>query len=127
MQIQGLDHFGIDVQDLGQAEAFYCGVLGLQFAQRLGDQILLRCGNQMLALFERPELPPRDPSSIRNPLGKSHHAFLVSENDFADAQRRFSELAIPCHTPIHWGDHDCLYFLDPDGNLLELVTPPRSR
>jgi 1,4-alpha-glucan branching enzyme len=20
-----------------------------------------------------------------------------------------------------WGDHDCVYFLDPDGNLLELV------
>jgi extradiol dioxygenase family protein len=23
--------------------------------------------------------------------------------------------------PIDWGDHECLYFLDPDGNLLELV------
>jgi hypothetical protein len=24
--------------------------------------------------------------------------------------------------PIDWGDHDCLYFLDVDGNLLEVVT-----
>jgi catechol 2,3-dioxygenase-like lactoylglutathione lyase family enzyme len=24
--------------------------------------------------------------------------------------------------PIDWGDHDCLYFLDPDGNLLEVVS-----
>jgi catechol 2,3-dioxygenase-like lactoylglutathione lyase family enzyme len=28
---------------------------------------------------------------------------------------------IPYHAPIDWGDHHCLYFLDPDGNLLELV------
>ena len=125
MHIQGLDHFGIDVRNLAKAEDFYCGVLGLQLDRRLGDQILMRCGNQMLALFERPDLPPPDPVTIRNPLGKSHHAFLVSEADFAEAQRRFAERAVPCHTPIHWGDHECLYFLDPDGNLLELVTPPR--
>jgi hypothetical protein len=23
---------------------------------------------------------------------------------------------------IDWGDHDCLYFLDLDGNLLEIVS-----
>ena len=25
-------------------------------------------------------------------------------------------------TPIDWGDHDCMYFLDLDGNLLEIVS-----
>jgi extradiol dioxygenase family protein len=28
---------------------------------------------------------------------------------------------VPFHAAIDWGDHECLYFLDPDGNLLELV------
>ena len=41
--------------------------------------------------------------------------------DLAAAQKLFGERAIPHHAPIDWGDHECLYFLDPDGNLLELV------
>ena len=58
---------------------------------------------------------------IKNPLGKSHHAFEVSWDDYEAAQRVFSERGIPHHAPIDWGDHECLYFLDPDGNLLELI------
>jgi len=33
----------------------------------------------------------------------------------------FAKRGVPHHAPIDWGDHDCLYFVDPDGNLLELV------
>ena len=60
MRLKRLDHFGVDVADLG--------------------------------------------------LGKSHHAFEVGWDDLKAAETLFD-----------WGDHDCLYFLDPDGNLLELV------
>jgi catechol-2,3-dioxygenase len=24
--------------------------------------------------------------------------------------------------PIDWGDHDCFYLTDPDGNLIELMS-----
>jgi catechol-2,3-dioxygenase len=58
---------------------------------------------------------------IDNPLGKGHHAFQVSMADLRAAQETFREQNIPSYGPIDWGDHDCLYFLDPDGNLLEIV------
>jgi catechol 2,3-dioxygenase-like lactoylglutathione lyase family enzyme len=122
MQLLELDHFGLDVSDLDRAQRFYSEVLGLEVARRFGGhQVLLRCGGQMLALFARHDLPPRVTDRIENPLGKGHHAFKVSCPDFLAARQLFKERGVPTHGPIDWGDHDCLYFLDPDGNLLEIV------
>ena len=122
MRCLELDHFGVDVSDLDRAERFYTEVLGLEVAQRFGQhQVLLRCGGQMLALFARRDLPPRVTDRIDNPLGKGHHAFKVSYEDLQAAQTLFRERGAPTYGPIDWGDHDCLYFLDPDGNLLEIV------
>ncbi|MBI3077075.1 MAG: VOC family protein [Deltaproteobacteria bacterium] len=122
IRLRHLDHFGLHVRDLARAERFYTEVLGMTVQARFGDQVLLRVNDTVLALFEKPELPPPDPAIIQNPLGKGHHAFQVSAEDFEVARRRFREVGIPTHDPIDWGDHDCLYFLDPDGNLLELIS-----
>jgi len=123
MPILELDHFGLDVSDLDRAERFYTEVLGLPVVQRFGrHQILLRCGAQMLALFEREDLPSRQVDRIDNPLGTGHHAFKILPDDFQAMQKLFTVQSIPTYGPIDWGDHDCLYFLDPDGNLLEIVT-----
>ena len=121
MRLERLDHFGVDVADLARAEQFYVDVLGMTVELRLPDQVLLRYGDGACALFLKPDRPPPDPDDVRRPLGKSHHAFRVSHAELTAAQRLFSERGIPHHAPIDWGDHDCLYFLDPDGNLLELV------
>jgi extradiol dioxygenase family protein len=45
----------------------------------------------------------------------------VPWDDLERARDLFVDRGIPYHAPIDWGDHHCLYFLDPDGNLLELV------
>ena len=124
MKLQRLDHFGIEVSDLARAERFYIEVLGLAVVGRFGDQILMDCGGQNLALFEvaRPPLMPAERAQvIGHPLGRGHHAFRVSREDFLSAPRRLGEAGVETAAPIDWGDHDCLYFLDPDGNLLELI------
>ncbi|MBI4562713.1 MAG: VOC family protein [Candidatus Rokubacteria bacterium] len=123
-----LDHFGVDVADLERAERFYTDLLGMSVERRLPDQVLLRYGDGNLALFFKPGRGPGGRELIENPLGKSHHAFEVSWQDLEAARRLFAERRVPHHAPINWGDHDCLYFLDPDGNLLELVgyRPPGS-
>jgi catechol-2,3-dioxygenase len=122
MRCLELDHFGVDVSDLDRAERFYVEVLGFTVAQRLGrHQVVLRCGSQMLALFARMDLPPKVTDHIDTPLGKGHHAFTVSIEDFQAARTLFLERGVPTSGPVDWGDHDCLYFLDPDGNLLEIV------
>ena len=121
MRVRRLDHFGVDVADLARAEAFYTDVLGMTVRMRLDDQVLLSYGQGSCALFLKADRQPGDVDQIKNPLGKSHHAFEVSWADYASAQGIFRERDIPHHAPIDWGDHECLYFLDPDGNLLELV------
>ena len=125
MKLERLDHFGIEVAELARAESFYTNVLGLSVVARLGDQVLLDCGGQNLALFEVPR-PPLDPASrqsiISHPLGRGHHAFKVSRDDFNGARERLAKAGVESAAPIDWGDHDCIYFLDPDGNLLEMVS-----
>ena len=51
MKLERLDHFGLEVGDLARAEKFYTQVLGLGVVTHLGDQVLLDCGGQNLALF----------------------------------------------------------------------------
>ena len=121
LTLKRLDHFGVDVRDLDRAERFYTGVLGMTVELALPDQRLLRYGDGNCALFLKPDRAAPDPATIANPLGKSHHAFLVDWEQLDAARRLFTEAGVPHHAPIDWGDHHCLYFLDPDGNLLELV------
>jgi len=122
IRLMDLDHFGIEVSDLGRARRFYCDLLGLDFVQDLGkDGLLLRCDGRNIALHLNRNLSPPSRAIIDDPLGRAHHAFKVSGEDFKRAMEGFARDGIPCHGPVDWGDHDCLYFLDPDGNLLELV------
>jgi len=121
ISLRRIDHFGVDVADLDRAERFYTEVLGMAVDMRLPDQRLLRYGDGNCALFLCPDRPPLDPELIAKPLGKSHHAFEVAWPDLERAIAEFAARGVPHHAPIDWGDHQCLYFLDPDGNLLELV------
>jgi len=125
MKLERLDHFGIEVADLRRAERFYSEVLGLSVVTHLGDQMLLDCGGQNLALIHvawAPLEPVERQARISQPLGRGHHAFRVSRADFAVAPQRLAAAGVECADPINWGDHDCLYFLDLDGNLLEMVS-----
>ena len=121
LRARRLDHYGVDVADLERAERFYADVLGMTVRMRLADQVLLGYGDGSVALFLKPDRAPGGLEQVEHPLGKSHHAFEVSWDDFQAARRLFADRGIPHHAPIDWGDHDCLYFLDPHGNLLELV------
>jgi catechol-2,3-dioxygenase len=122
IRLEELDHFGIEVSDLARARRFYCDLLGLTFQRELGaDGLLLRCGDRSFALHLNPQRRGAPASVLDNPLGRAHHAFRVSTDDFERARAGFTHRGIPTHGPIDWGDHDCLYFLDPDGNLLELI------
>ncbi|HLW69213.1 MAG TPA: VOC family protein, partial [Candidatus Binataceae bacterium] len=85
MKLERLDHFGLEVGDLARAEEFYTRVLGLTVVARFGDQVLLQCGEQNLALFgvaRQPLTPAQRRARIAHPLGRGHHAFRVSRADF---------------------------------------------
>ena len=124
LKLERLDHFAVYVSDLPAAERFYTGVLGLRLVDHLGDMTLVECGGLNIGLIRRPELAPGDPGIIDEPLARAHHAFLVPREKFSAARTALETAGVPTHGPVDWGDHECFYFLDPDCNLLEIVTPP---
>ena len=107
------------VDDLGAAGALHLLLARSPHAHarvRSVDTTAARRAPGVVAVFTAADL-----EHVKNPLGKSHHAFEVGWEDLKSAEALFSARGVPNHAPIDWGDHDCLYFLDPDGNLLELV------
>ncbi len=127
IRLTRLDHVAVYVSDLARAERFYTELLGMRFVDRLGDMTLVECGGTNVGLIKRPELVPGDPSIIRNPLARAHHAFLVDQAGFSEAHSALKAAGTRTHGPVDWGDHECFYFLDPDCNLLEIVTPAGSK
>jgi catechol 2,3-dioxygenase-like lactoylglutathione lyase family enzyme len=124
VRIQKLDHFAIYVTDLSRAENFYSELLGMEVHARIGaEQILLKCGDTLLALFAKPDLKtPVEPGAHLNPLGRAHFAVNVGAEDWKTARADFEKAGIPMSDAINWGDHDCFYITDPDGNLIELMS-----
>lgn len=130
--LAGVDHVGIEVNNMERAEAFYTQVLGMTVVMRLPDQVLLRCGGQNVALFlnaERRDLTAEAKEAlISRPLGKAHLCFRASWETYLKFKEIFKTNDVPFHDAMNWGDHECYYFIDPDGNLLEIAgyKPPKS-
>ena len=124
IKILTLDHFAIYVTDLSRAEAFYSKFLGMEVHNRIGDeQVLMKCGDTLLVLFAKLDLKtPVEPGASDNPFGRVHFAVNISPEDWDSAHKEFEEVGIPMSRPINWGDHDCFYITDPDGNLIELMS-----
>ena len=124
VRIQKLDHFAVYVTDLARSERFYSERLGMGVHARLGSkQVLMRCGDTLLALFLKPNLEtPVEPGATADPLGRVHFALNVSAEDWQAGRAKFKTAGIPVSEPLNWGDHDCFYVSDPDGKLIELMS-----
>ncbi len=126
--ITGLFETHINVVDLERSAAFYCDRLGLQVgfrdeARRIVFLWLGRPGEAMLGLWEKPleQVQPQ------------HFAFRASADDIEHRavawlrQREltgFNFLADGTERPMvfAWMPALAIYFLDPDGHTLELIS-----
>lgn len=124
LKIQKLDHFAIYVTDLSRSANFYSKYLGMEVHKRIGaEQVLMKCGDILLALFAKHYLKtPVEPGATDDPFGRVHFAVNISAEDWKTAHKEFEEAGIPMSRLINWGDHDCFYITDPDGNLIELMS-----
>ncbi len=122
-------HTGIPVNDLERAKDFYMNVLGLKESNDYdygpNSPVRLYCGQeaapgQQVVLFKRPAPIERDAVAED---GYTHHAFVVTPEEFDLAMEKFQEMGIFRRGPITWPGttHRTLYFHDPDGNNLELA------
>jgi catechol 2,3-dioxygenase-like lactoylglutathione lyase family enzyme len=130
---QLFQHVGIPVTDLEKSKEFYTEILGLNVTKVSGGKnapVRLHvgpnpdCGQQVVLFKRQTPVIPHPPEDE----GHSHHAFVVSVEEFDLAMEKFKELGCFHRGPIGWptSTHRTLYFFDPDGNYLQLSDSPED-
>ncbi len=121
--LSGVLETSLYVADLDRAEQFYAAVLGLA---RIHQDERLRgmsvAGRQVLLLFRQgASLERKTPHDGHGPV---HLAFAIAADQWDAWVERLATAGVPIEDEIHWDRGGrSLYFRDPDGHLLELVTP----
>lgn len=117
-----IGHVHLKVADIDRALDFYCGVLGFELQQRMGDQAaFVSAGGYHhhigLNTWEsRGGSPPP-----RGHTGLFHVAIRYPDRKtLADALRRLVEAEIPLDGASDHGVSEALYLRDPDENGIEL-------
>ncbi|MGP0069572.1 MAG: VOC family protein [Isosphaeraceae bacterium] len=117
---------GIYADDLDQAEWFYGDVLGLTVrGKEVGRHVFFQVGDRSMLLVFRAEATLRgEHLPAHGARGPGHFAMGVTADDL-DAWRerlRAHHVAIEHEEAWERGGHS-LYFRDPAGNSVELMTP----
>ncbi len=121
---------GLYVQDLDRSRAFYCDQLGLPVLLDASPRLLaLDAGpGSVLLLFQRGSTGPAEIPAGRIPghgaEGVQHFAFGIDEADLQAWEKRLSESGIEIEGHAEWSPAGkSIYFRDPDGHSVELLTP----
>lgn len=124
--IQDLVEIGIYADDLHRAERFYADVLGLEVrVKEEGRHVFFRVGDRTMLLVFRPEATLKgDILPAHGARGPGHFALGIAAEDLDAWRRRLAEHGVAIEHEETWplGGHS-LYFRDPAGNSVELITP----
>ncbi|PSJ39447.1 VOC family protein [Allosphingosinicella deserti] len=117
-----LNHILVHAHDAKQTARFLTETLGLDAQRQLGHFTIVQVGETSLDLIETEE-----------PITPRHFAFLVSEPEFDEILSRIRSCEIPFwadpfhrdpQSINHWDDGRGVYFDDPNGHVLEVITRP---
>jgi catechol 2,3-dioxygenase-like lactoylglutathione lyase family enzyme len=128
--LTGILETALYVDDVERAVAFYRRVFGFDvlFHNDRGAALAV-AGSQVLLLFrkrgtlepivtERGTIPPHDGE------GNLHMAFAVPADALAGWERRLADEGVAVLARYRWErGGQSVYFHDPDGHVVELVTP----
>lgn len=118
-----LNHTIVSARDRKASALFLSGILGLEPPLLFGPFAVVTVGDDLTLDF-------MDASDDIRP---QHYAFLVSETEFDQIFARIEEHRLPYWADPgrkkrdqinHWDDGRGVYFNDPDGHLLEIITRP---
>jgi catechol 2,3-dioxygenase-like lactoylglutathione lyase family enzyme len=118
-----LNHTIVAAHDHEQSALFLSSILGLESPVILGPFALVTVGDELTLDFMKAE----------EHITSQHYAFLVSESEFDHIfsrikQRGLGYWADPYQRQRdqinHWDDGRGVYFEDPNGHLLEILTRP---
>jgi catechol 2,3-dioxygenase len=117
-----LGHVHLKVADIDRSLEFYCGVLGFELQQRIGDEAaFVSAGGYHhhigLNTWQSKGGSPPPPGTT----GLFHVAIRYpTRRALADAVRRLAEAGVPIGGASDHGVSEAIYLSDPDGNGLEL-------
>lgn len=118
-----LNHHIVAASDKEVASRFFAEVLGLPTPVRFGPFALVKVSEDTTLDFI-------DADGEVAPL---HYAFLVSEEEFDEIFSRIRDRQLPYWSDPyrrdsgainHWDDGRGVYFPDPNGHLIEIITRP---
>ncbi len=127
LKTHGVLHFSLPVSDLDRSRRFYEGILGMRVVEQSPRMVFLQTGEDFLILAKGTEALKYD-SEKSTPV---HHAFKVKPEDFewsiAELRRNGVEVfnIEERNQGVFWGPQ--AYFLDPDGNKLEIYAGPGAK
>jgi catechol 2,3-dioxygenase len=117
-----IGHVHLKVADIERSLAFYTGVLGFEFQQRMGDEAaFVSAGGYHhhigLNTWQSKGASPAPPGHT----GLFHVAIRYPDRaTLADALRRLVEAGVPLSGASDHGVSEAIYLADPDGNGIEL-------
>jgi catechol 2,3-dioxygenase-like lactoylglutathione lyase family enzyme len=116
LKVTGIDHVVIYTSDLPRAKRFYTGLLGMTVAHESSWQSFLHCGSQQVALFQIRDGQDFAPGSEVN-----HMALRLASGEYEEVKATLERAGV--QVSGRPGDPHCLYFADPDGHRLQVLTP----
>ena len=130
MQVSGILETALSVEDLAASAAFYKRLFGFDTLLDTERLVALNVvGRNVLLLFRKgaTDEPAAVPGGIIPPhgaSGRSHLAFSVPDGDVGPWEARLKAEGVAVESVVTWpGGARSVYFRDPDGHLVELISP----
>jgi catechol 2,3-dioxygenase-like lactoylglutathione lyase family enzyme len=126
MNVQAVIETAIYVDDLDQTEIFYRDVLGLPVqGKEPGRHVFFRVGaSSVLLAFLAEATLKGDQLPAHGAKGPGHFALGIDAGDLDAWKQRLRDKGVGIEKEIEWPrGGKSVYFRDPAGNSVELVTP----
>ena len=114
IQVNGINHIVLHVQDVARARQFYTNLLGLSVYRENATQVFMHCGSQGVALFAK-----RDDAPLTTGNDMNHLALDIATGTYDEIKAELEKHGVTVSGRP--GDPHCIYFHDPDGHRLQLM------
>ncbi|TVR19554.1 MAG: glyoxalase/bleomycin resistance/extradiol dioxygenase family protein [Balneolaceae bacterium] len=131
MKISGILETCMYAKDLNAAREFYMRLPGVELAGEEPERhLFFRVGNAMLLIFN-PAHTSSEQTEVNGDIiplhgaeGAGHIAFSVKNKEISNWKEFFAEQETPIESEVTWPNGAVsIYFRDPAGNSLEIVSP----